>query len=90
MNEHPSFSYTRTFVRSLAGLPQNIQKQFEGTLITFRHDPADPRLHTKKLSGKFAGMYSLRIGRDYRILFRLASRRTVEFLDIGHRKDIYR
>lgn len=49
----------------------------------------DPKLHTKKLKG-FQGdlIYSFRITRVYRGIFRLKGESVVLFA-IGHRKDIY-
>ena len=49
----------------------------------------DSRLHTKKLKGfPDDHVYSFRITREYRGIFRLRGRDVILFA-IGHRKDIY-
>lgn len=90
MSDYPPIRYTAGFSKALSKLPRNVRSDFEKAIIVFRANPADSRLHTKKLKGVLAGCYSMRVGREYRALFRLASRRAVEFFDIAHRKDIYR
>lgn len=50
----------------------------------------DPRLHTKKLKGfPEEHVYSFRITRSYRGIFRLVGGENVILFAIGHRKDIY-
>ena len=90
MTDYPPIRYTAGFIKALAKLPQKAQDDFEKAVIFFRADPNDSRLHTKKLKGDLAGCYSIRINRDYRALFQLGGRRSVEFFFIAHRKDIYR
>jgi mRNA-degrading endonuclease RelE of RelBE toxin-antitoxin system len=49
-----------------------------------------PKLHTKKLKGfPDEHIYSFRITRSYRGIFRLANGDNVILFAIGHRKDIY-
>jgi mRNA-degrading endonuclease RelE of RelBE toxin-antitoxin system len=49
----------------------------------------DPKLHTKKLKGfPDEHVYSFRITRSYRGIFRLSGDNIILFA-IGHRKDIY-
>lgn len=49
----------------------------------------DPRLHTKKLQGFQNDLvYSFRVTRSYRGIFRLQGANIILFA-IGHRKDIY-
>lgn len=44
----------------------------------------------KRLKGKLAGDYSLRVG-NYRLIYTVhKSRLIVYIIDLGHRKDIYR
>ena len=50
----------------------------------------DPKLHTKKLKGfPDEHVYSFRITRSYRGIFRLSGDNIILFA-IGHRKDIYK
>ena len=50
----------------------------------------DPKLHTKKLKGfPEEHIYSFRITRSYRGIFRLIDGENIVLFAIGHRKDIY-
>jgi len=50
---------------------------------------ADP-FQGKRLKGKLAGDYSLRVG-DYRIIYTIYKNRLIIYIiDLGHRKEIYR
>ncbi len=45
----------------------------------------------KRLKGKLAGDYSLRVGGDYRIIYTVHKNTLVVYIiDLGHRKEIYR
>ncbi len=49
------------------------------------------KLHTKKLKGfPNEHVYSFRITRSYRGIFRLVDNRDIILFAIGHRKDIYK
>ncbi len=53
-------------------------------------NPYHTQLHTKSLSGELAGIYSFRITRDLRVLFKFLSSDKIILIDVGDRKDIYR
>lgn len=53
-------------------------------------DPFHPQLHTKKLNGPFTGLFSFRLTRDWRVTFEFVDPKTVQLIDVAHRKDIYR
>lgn len=90
MNPFPPIRYSHVFIKALAKLPKAVQTQTETAILLFQSNPDHPSLHTKKLSGELAGRYSFRVGREYRVIFQLASKRSVELMLIGNRKDIYR
>ncbi len=90
MHSLPPIRYSKTFVKSLAKMPKAVQEKTEQAILLLQSDPAHPKLHTKKLSGSLASFYSFRVSREYRVVFRLASRRIIELMLIAHRKDIYR
>jgi len=71
-------------------LPRDIQKKLARLLSVFKDNPFNSRLHTKPLSEPLSGLFSFRITRDWRVLFRFLSSREVLLLRIKHRKDIYR
>lgn len=73
-------------VVSLSKKDRNLLFKQEQFLVK---DVFDPKLHTKKLKG-FPNdhVYSFRITRTYRGIFRLLGDNVILFA-IGHRKDIY-
>jgi len=78
------------FIKSGKKLPVEIQKSMIKKLDILELNPFDQRLHTKPLEGEMAGKYSLRITRDWRVLFRFNDGTTIYLINVGHRKDIYR
>lgn len=78
---------TDHFRKKLKKLPKNIIKLYDKQKNIFALNWLDSRLHTKKLIG--VDGYSFRITRGYRVLFYFYDDKTVVFVDIGHRKDIY-
>jgi mRNA-degrading endonuclease RelE of RelBE toxin-antitoxin system len=83
-------NYQDGFVKEFKKLPLEIkQKAFELEGI-FSENPFHPLLHAKKLQGKLSSFFSFRITREYRIIYRFASKDEVDFLAVKHRKDIYK
>jgi hypothetical protein len=58
---------TRQFWRLFVDLPVDVQRDAKRAYRLFQNNPAHPGLHFKKLDGE-AGIYSVRIGLDYRAL----------------------
>jgi proteic killer suppression protein len=81
---------TDEFVRRYKLLPVNIQKKAEKQEKLFRHNPFHPSLHTEKLEPKGKQVWSFRIDRSYRVLFRFAERQKVIFLTVGPHDWIYK
>ena len=82
---------TKHYIKSVRAL----SKKDRALLLTqekfLAGDTFHPKLHAKKLKG-FLGsgkVYSFRITRAYRGIFRLSDEEVILFA-IGHRKDIYR
>lgn len=73
----------------LKRLSPRIRAAFFVQELRLAADPRDPRLHLKKLEGKYADAYSIRIAGSYRALF-IWSNDFAFFFDIDNRKDIYR
>ena len=78
------------FVRDTQRLPESIQEKLAHQIDICARNPFDARLHTKPLSGSFQGLFSFRIGRDYRALFRFIDSETLFLARVAARKDIYR
>ena len=65
---------------------EKIQKQ----IILFESNPKHPSLRLHKLSGTFDHMWSLSITMSIRMVFRLMSKETAYFVDIGAHDEVYR
>lgn len=78
------------FLKTAAKLPANQQEKLADLLETLRKNPFDPQLHTKHLTGKLSGLYSFRITRDWRVIFRFLSPQEILLVNVDHRKDVYR
>lgn len=82
--------YSKRFLKSSLKLPTQHRAPLASKLELLQKQPFDSRLHSKALSGKLAGLYSFRITREYRVIFRFITPIEIELTDIAHRKDIYR
>ncbi|MDO8734458.1 MAG: type II toxin-antitoxin system mRNA interferase toxin, RelE/StbE family [Elusimicrobiota bacterium] len=64
-------------------MPKNIQLLAKKKDEIFRTNPFDVQLHTYKLKGTLAGIWSYSINYQYRILFRFLKSDEVLYYDIG-------
>lgn len=78
------------FVRRYQLLPVSIQKKAEKQEKLFRENPFHPSLHTEKLEPKGKQVWSFRIDRSYRVLFRFTDHQKVIFLTVGPHDWIYK
>ncbi len=83
-------SLTDEFVRRYKLLPVSIKKKAEKQEKLFRQNPFHPSLHTEKLEPKGKQVWSFRIDRSYRVLFRFADSQKVIFLTVGPHDWIYK
>ena len=60
---------TEEFDKRYQNLPQSIQKKTEKREKILRQNPFHPSLHTEKLEPRGKQVWSLRIDKEYRILF---------------------
>jgi len=81
---------TQEFVGRYQRLPTAIQTKAEKQERLFRINPFHPSLHTEKLEPKRRQVWSLRIDRKYRIIFRFLERNKVLFLTVGPHDWIYK
>ena len=81
---HPQFQ------RNALKLPEPQQRKLAALTERLRKNPYDPLLHTKRLSTPLVGLFSFRITRDWRVLFRFIDERTIQLTQVAHRSDIYR
>jgi len=82
--------FTHEFEKRYAELPLEIQKRAEKQEGLFRQNPFYPSLHTEKLEPKARQVWSLRVDKSYRILFKFLGREKVVFLTIGPHDWIYK
>jgi len=78
------------FLKSAEKLDKRIKPKLKSSLDVLAENPFHLKLQTKSLSGKLSGHYSFRLGKDYRVIFKITSDNTVFLLKVGNRKDIYR
>jgi len=78
------------FEKRYAELPSLIKKKAEKRADLFRENPFHPSLHTEKLEPKHRGLWSFRIDRRHRIVFRFLNGTSALFLSIGPHDWIYR
>ena len=71
-------------------LPVFIQKKAEKQEKIFRSNPFHPSLHTEKLEPKKKELWSIRVDKSYRIIFRFIDGNTVLFLTVGPHDWIYK
>jgi mRNA-degrading endonuclease RelE of RelBE toxin-antitoxin system len=81
---------TEEFQQRYQDLPKVIQKKAEKRVEIFRHNPLHPSLHTEKLEPKGKQVWSFRIDKRYRILFRFIGKNKVLFLTVGPHDWIYK
>ncbi len=81
---------TEEFEKRYAQLPIAIQKKVEKQERLFRANPFYPSLQTEKLEPKDREVWSLRIDKSYRILFKFKDNHTATFLTVGPHDWIYK
>ena len=82
--------FDRIFLKQVKKLPAAQQKQLAKKITYLAKNPFDARLHTKQLSTPLEGVFSFRITREYRVLFRFVTADEIFLFAAKHRKDIYR
>lgn len=78
---------TDDFGKDLKDLPKDILAIVDKQEKIFHKNWTDSRLHTKRIK-ELKGVFSFRITRQYRVLFRFEGE-TAIFFKIGHRKNVY-
>lgn len=82
--------YSDQFLRAARRLENKLQDKLTELIVLLKENPFHSKLHSKKLSGEIAGIYSFRITRDWRVLFKFLSPLEIQLIDVGRRKEIYR
>ena len=82
--------YSDHFKKQVKKLTEKQQVKLARLVVLLKENPFNSQLKTKSLSGKFIGIYSFRLERDFRTLFKFLSSNEILLFNIGRRKDIYR
>ena len=82
-------STTETFDQLFSELPRKIQEKAAGKAEFFKANPFSPILRTEKLHPKKHDVWSFRVDRDYRVVFKFVAKGYAEFQFIGHHNKIY-
>ena len=70
--------------KTIANASESLKSTLRDSILELSHNP----LSGKPLKGRLRGLYRVRIGR-YRIVYRF-SEDTLEIVNVGDRKEIYR
>ena len=81
--------YDKDFLKDVRRLPAGLHEKISDFIDVLRHDPFDPRLHTKPLSAPLQGMFAFRVSRDYRIGFKFSASHVIHLLAAANRDAIY-
>ncbi|MEK7084317.1 MAG: type II toxin-antitoxin system RelE/ParE family toxin [Patescibacteria group bacterium] len=82
--------YTPEFKERYRMLPLSVHTRADKQENFFRYNPFHPSLHTEKLNPKQKGVWSFRIDKKYRIIFRFLDTGSVLFLTVGPHDWVYR
>ncbi len=81
---------TEEFEKRFQCLSVQIRKKAEKQEKLFRKNLFHPSLHTEKLEPKGKQVWSFRVDKSYRIIFRFIDRDTVLFLTVGSHDWVYK
>ncbi len=81
---------TNEFIEKYKKLPKSIKLKAEKQEKIFRQNPFHPSLHTEKLEPRNKALWSFRVDKNYRIIFRFLDKNKVVFLTIGSHDWIYK
>jgi len=83
------FQTTETFDKLFKRLSLKIQVKAVKKADLFKNNPFHPSLRVEKLHPKKFNVWSFRVDKDYRIVFKFVEKDLVEFMFIGHHNEIY-
>ena len=84
-----NIEYSIKFVKQLKKLPENIINSTKKKEKIFRQNPLHPSLRIHELHGKFNGIWSISVNKNYRIIFERQNNGDIIFISIG-KHDIYK
>lgn len=81
---------TREFEERFLELPEQVRRRAAKQERFFRENPFHSSLHTEKLHPKDHEVWSFRVDRKYRVIFRFIDGKTALFLTVGPHDWVYR
>ena len=81
---------SKEFRDNFSCLDKQIQKWADKQIMIFKNNPFHPSLHTEKLSPKTKEVWSFRIDKKYRVIFRFINKSNILFLTVGPHGWIYK
>ena len=81
---------TEEFEKRYLELPDALKGKAKKQERMFRENPHHPSLNTEKIEPKGKELWTIRVDKKYRILFRFIDNQTVKFLSVGPHDWIYR
>lgn len=86
------FKYSKKAEKQFSKFEQGTKDRIDEKIkemVEYYNNKEVPRPDTKKLKGKYEGLYRLRVG-DYRVLFRMSSKRKIIIIIlVRKREDAY-
>ena len=82
--------FSKRFVALSRKLSQKLKLKLKENFDLLSRNPFHPSLHTKPLTGKLAGFYSFRLGRDYRVIFHFIDNDTIMLIRVMPRGKVYK
>jgi plasmid maintenance system killer protein len=83
------FQTTETFDKLFYRLSSKIKIKAAKKTDLFKNNPFHPSLRVEKLHPKKFNVWSFRVDKNYRIIFKFVEKDLVEFMLIGHHNEIY-
>jgi mRNA-degrading endonuclease RelE of RelBE toxin-antitoxin system len=80
----------KEFKENFSSLDKQTQKRADKQILIFKNNIFHPSLHTEKLSPKWKEVWSFRIDKRFRVIFRFINQNTILFLTVGPHDWVYR
>jgi plasmid maintenance system killer protein len=81
---------SKEFKENFSRLELSVQKKAEKQIMFFASNPFYPSLNTEKLAPSIKEIWSFRVDRKYRVIFRFLEKNNALFLTIGPHDWVYR
>ena len=82
--------FTKSFVKQLEKMPVQKRKQVRAAVALFMVDVAAPALRNHKLKGRWLGYSSISAGGDLRLHFKVVTKNSVLFVEVGTHSQLYK